>query len=162
MAQVQGGHRLKAMLKKAQASKPTQIHVGFFKSARYDDDKSTPVAQVASWNEFGTSKAPSRPFFRNAVKTFKPKLPQILKAHVNAKNPTLDRQTADMIGVLFTGDIQEEITKLSSPPNAPLTIALKRKKLGGKHTANKQFAGIETPLIDTGLMRQSVTHKVVT
>ncbi len=149
------------MLSKAQSQQVKQIQVGFFKSATYDDVKRTPVASVAAWNEFGTSRAPSRPFFRNAIKTFKPKISPILKAHLDPKNPTLDRQTADMIGVLCTGEIQVSITKLNSPASAPSTIARKRKKLGGKKTANKKFAGIETPLIDTGHMRQSASYKVL-
>ena len=49
------------------------------------------------------------------------------------------------LGILAQGDIQGEITALSSPPNSPVTIARK---------------GSSKPLIDTGAMRAAVTWKV--
>lgn len=51
----------------------------------------------------------------------------------------------DKLGILAQGDVQAEITSLSSPPNSPVTIALK---------------GSSNPLIDTGAMRQAVTWVV--
>ena len=49
------------------------------------------------------------------------------------------------LGIMAQGDIQGEITSLSSPPNSPVTIALK---------------GSGNPLIDTGAMRQAVTWQI--
>ena len=52
----------------------------------------------------------------------------------------------ERIGVLATGSIQQYMTDLKVPPNAPLTIKLK---------------GSDNPLIDTGELRASVTSKLV-
>jgi hypothetical protein len=49
------------------------------------------------------------------------------------------------LGILAQGDIQAEITALMSPPNSPVTIALK---------------GSSKPLIDSGEMRGAVIYKV--
>lgn len=55
------------------------------------------------------------------------------------------RAQLSRLGVLAQGDIQMEITALSSPPNTPSTIARK---------------GSSNPLIDTGAMRGAVTWKL--
>jgi len=49
-------------------------------------------------------------------------------------------------GSLVVGDIQQKITSIRNPGNAPLTVANK---------------GSSNPLIDTGAMRQAVTYRVV-
>lgn len=51
----------------------------------------------------------------------------------------------ETVGVVAAGAVRVYMTELKSPPNAPSTI---RKK------------GSANPLIDTGAMRQSVTHQV--
>ena len=43
-----------------------QLEVGFFSTAKYSTGEY--VAQVAYWNEYGTTLSPPRPFFRNAIK----------------------------------------------------------------------------------------------
>lgn len=49
-------------------------------------------------------------------------------------------------GAVVVGDVQQKITSIRNPANAPLTIANK---------------GSSNPLIDTGEMRQGITYKVV-
>ena len=51
-----------------------------------------------------------------------------------------------VMGMKVQADVQQAITVLSSPANAPSTIAKK---------------GSSNPLIDTGHMRQSVSHRLV-
>lgn len=51
----------------------------------------------------------------------------------------------EQIGLLVVGEIQQYMTDLRNPPNAPYTIAQK---------------GSSNPLIDTGALRASVTYKV--
>jgi hypothetical protein len=61
------GPYLRALAAKMQSG---EVHVGFLEGATYPDDgkgNTLHVAQVAFWNEFGTSRAPSRPFFRTTV-----------------------------------------------------------------------------------------------
>lgn len=60
---------------------------------------------------------------------------------------SLDFKTSEnRLGHIMVGDIQKEITDLQEPPNAESTI----KKKNGK----------SNPLIDTGIMRNSVKHTV--
>lgn len=111
----------------------------------------------AIWNEFGTrggasgggwgGPIPERPFMRNSLRNNKAKYKTVLAKSAKAIlfGQTSTKVVLTKLGILAQGDIQEEITALSSPPNSPVTIALK---------------GSSKPLIDTGAMRQSVTWKI--
>lgn len=52
----------------------------------------------------------------------------------------------DTLGQYIAGRLQEYLTSVDTPPNHPFTIARK---------------GSSNPLIDTGRMRQAITHRVV-
>ena len=56
------------------------------------------------------------------------------------------RGVAEKLGARIQRDVQRTIRELSSPSNAPVTVARK---------------GTDNPLIDTGRLRQSVTYRVV-
>ena len=63
---IKGGDKLRRFLREAKsASRVKATEVGFFSEARYPDG--TPVPAVAAWNEFGTTRIPERPFFRQAL-----------------------------------------------------------------------------------------------
>lgn len=131
---------------------PTRVKVGF-PAGKADGD----IVMRAIWNEFGTrggasgggwgGPIPERPFMRNSMRSNRGKYQRAMAAGAKSilsggasLNSILSR-----LGILAQGDIQGEITSLSSPPNSPVTIALK---------------GSSNPLIDTGEMRQKVTWKV--
>jgi hypothetical protein len=119
--------------------------VGFFKSSTYTDG--TKVASIAAWNELGTQNIPERPFFRQGNKSAEGKLTRLVKMSLNAKkNYVLNRAEVDKMGLVHEGAIKEKITDLRHPPNAKSTIKQK---------------GSDNPLIDTGVMRTSVTHEVI-
>ena len=124
-----------------------EVDIGFFSTARYPDG--TPVTNVAAWNEFGTETIPERPFFRNAIKDSERDIDELFK-QTSAKKIESNEFAAEnllgLVGLLVTENIQKSITNLRIPPNDPATIERK---------------GSENPLIDTGFMRASVTHKVV-
>ena len=146
-----GGKKLKKLLNTALKGGKQTVEVGFFETARYPDG--TPVAQVAVTNEFGARNAgrngkvviPERPFFRNANKTVQPKLFKLLKFSLDPKRMIVDDRLADKLGTVFQREIQDSITNMNSPSNAPATIELKKSS---------------SPLIDTSLMRNSATYKV--
>ena len=118
-----------------------QLEVGFFSTAKYSTGEY--VAQVAYWNEYGTTLSPPRPFFRNAIKD-KPK--EWLELFRDTQFKTKDMfKSLSIVGTIAKDDIATSITDLSSPPNAPYTI---KKK------------GSSNPLIDTGLMRNSVSYEI--
>lgn len=124
---------------------PDAVKVGFF------GDKTT---SIAVWQEFGTETIPERPFMRNAIRGNKgkyrgvavPAAAAIIREVAAGGDPgKAKRKALAKIGILAQGDIQEEITALSSPPNAPSTIRQK---------------GSSNPLIDTGAMRAAVSFKI--
>ncbi|WP_019997258.1 hypothetical protein [Aureimonas ureilytica] len=151
------GHKALAALYRG----PSKVKVGFPAGKAGAD-----IVQRAVWNEFGTrggasgggwgGPVPERPFMRNAMRENRDKY---RRAMIAAARSTLMvgssgfalrsgsplRNSLDQLGILAQGHIQGEITSLASPPNSPVTIALK---------------GSSNPLIDTGEMRQRVTWKV--
>ena len=149
-----GGKKLQRLLREAGKGGVSGVKVGFFSTAKYQDG--TPVAAVAAWNEFGTKNIPERPFFRNSLAGMEDGVTNIIKAGIDTKKMVVDEQLADRVGLYAASQVQESITALKDPPNAPSTIARKRKKLGGK----KGVGGGENPLIDTGFMHDSVTWQV--
>ena len=117
------------------------LKVGIFESAKYDDG--TPVAQVAFWQEFGTSKIPMRPFFRNAIAKNTRKWGDSVKTALIGTNDS--EKALKMLGEIMRGDIVLSLTNLNTPPNAPSTIKQK---------------GSSNPLIDTGLLRSSISWEL--
>jgi len=131
---------------------PKQVKVGF-PAGEADSDN----INKAVWNEFGTrggasgggwgGPIPERPFMRNALRQNRSKYREGLRTSASKllTGRTDLRTVLSKLGILAQGDMQAEITSLSSPPNSPVTIALK---------------GSSKPLIDSGEMRGAVTYKV--
>lgn len=111
----------------------------------------------AIYNHFGTAGGasgggwggpiPPRPFLSNAMKANRGKYLTAMRSQAKAilMGQASMKIVMSRLGAMAQGDIQKEITTLSSPPNSPVTIAMK---------------GSSNPLIDTGIMRQSVTWKL--
>lgn len=133
------GKELEEALGVSLVTNPT-LEVGFFEKARYPDGEF--VASVAVKNEYGNPRIPPRPFFRNAISNNSDKWGDLaLKFFKRA-----DSETAlGMLGESIRGDIIRSIDKTNTPPNSPITIARK---------------GSSKPLVDTGLLRASVTFQL--
>ena len=114
-----------------------EVFVGF-QAGKVADDRGVDMAQIAMWNELGTSTAPSRPFLRKSVDENAQQLKSITAGGTA-------EQSLKQIGVFGVGLVQEKIESGSYEPNAPSTI--RRKKS-------------DKPLIDTGKMRQSVKYVI--
>ena len=153
-----GGRKLEKFLKEAGRGGVSGVAVGFFSDARYDDQKGTPVAAVAAWNEFGTKNIPERPFFRQAIAAMEDGIANIVKAGIDPQRMVVDDRLADTVGAYAAGQVQESITNLRDPSSADSTVATKRKKLHGKKGA--KAISPSNPLIDTGFMRDSVGWSV--
>lgn len=142
-----GGEKLQAYLDKivkrtsASVGEP-DVRAGFLEGATYPDG--TSVASVAFWNEFGTQRAPPRPFFRSMIREQSPtwgnKLGKILVSAGFDAKLSLTR-----MGMLIAGQLRRSIVAMNSPPNAPATIAAK---------------GAAKPLVDTGHMLNSIDYEV--
>lgn len=104
------------------------------------------MAQIAAFNEFGTSKSPPRPFLRMTVDNNQEKIAKFVEKETKRiASGASSEQVLNKLGAFGVGLVQETIGSGSFTPNAPSTVAMK----GSSH-----------PLIDTGQMRQSV-HYVI-
>lgn len=103
-----------------------------------------PVATVAFWNEFGTKRAPPRPFFRSTITAQSATWGQNLgKALIYYK---YDGHRALMaVGERAKDDIVTSIMRWTAPPNAPYTVARK---------------GFQKPLTHTGYMARTVDYQI--
>ena len=129
----------------------SKISAGFFSESKYplsSRAKGKPVAMIAVWNNDGTPTIPSRAFMDKATlnmpdnSEFKMLLEQpVIKAMtgvgVNASQKRVGEKMKEMI--------KEEILNTKIPSNEPSTISKK---------------GFDDPLIETGLMYDSVKSKV--
>ena len=103
---------------------------------------------IATWNEYGTRRIPSRPFIRISADTNRQAWTKIAQQCVNdvidGDNP---RDAAQVVGHRMVEDIREvfgDTSKLKA--NAPSTI--KKKK------------GRNEPLVDSGEMRRRVNFRI--
>ena len=137
-----------AVAKKALADTTARIskrdRAGLTKAAASTDSPTVPT--VAFWNEFGTSRAPPRPFFRQMIAAKSPNWGNALGAA--AKKTNYDTpQTLGIVGEVIQGQLVRSINDFTSPPLAASTIARK---------------GFSKPLIDTSVMIRAVDYEVKT
>lgn len=137
---------------KKQALKPDQevLRLGFWPEDRYgSENDNLPVAQVAQWNEEGSTTNPPRPFMRVGVGTplrrgiYNSYFTDSIKRIVEGKSSF--RQEYTILGKVLVEDMKEVIEKWDSPPNSPRTVEEK---------------GFNDPLVWTGTMHDSVKAKV--
>jgi hypothetical protein len=110
------------------------------------------VLQVAQWMEFGTDDTVARPFVRGYADKYGKKVREIMgeaaKAALTRRNVDAAKRILQMVGAIATGGTQMFITNQGEGtylPNAGSTIAEK---------------GSDTPLVDTGQLRSSITFVV--
>ena len=113
------------------------------------------VIEVGFWNDQGTRHIPPRPFLTGAdgdidrvtLKHRKAMCKAVIKA---TKDGGLSRDATyrmcSVIGAVAASEVKRRITEWREPPNAPRTIAAKK--------------GVNNPLVDTGLLRSSVTWEL--
>jgi len=127
-----------------------KLHVGFQHGETEDNSAAdiADIADIAMWNELGTSNIPPRPFIRQSVDNNASRITAMCKRQLQGitKGTGTAQSAYESLGVMQKGLIQNEILNGGFVPNAPATI---RKK------------GSDKPLIDTGKMRQSVTFETV-
>lgn len=97
-------------------------------------------AQLGAVLHFGNDRIPARPWLDVGVQSGNADYMRII-----ADNPNDLDNALEIVGAVAVGKVQEFMTNLSTPANAPSTIAKK---------------GSSSPLIDTGNLRQSVTYSV--
>lgn len=163
--------KLHDLKKRMKSLEEYSAQAGWFESARYDDG--VPVAQVAIYNEYGTSRIPPRPFMRPTVESQKGEwarttgkvVSQVLRGKMSAE------QGMTLVAQKAAGDIRQTITQVFEPELSPVTVLLRQWRKEGKDITGKTVGdaaravaegqrgeGVTTkPLIDTGHMLATCT-----
>lgn len=138
---------------KAIASK--KLSVGWFDTSQYQDG--TPVAYVATIHEFGNPAGgvPARPFMRPTIEAKTPEWKSTLAggAHQVLNGKLTAEQMLGQVGQMAAGNIAETIASIDTP-------ALKTSTIKARESRRKSPGVSTKPLVDTGLLIQSVNHKV--
>ena len=121
---------------------PTRVKVGLPAGEAPGD-----LVAIGIYNEMGTRTIPERPAFRNAIRANRNGYQRAMSSGARdiLNGGTSVRTILSRLGILAQGHIQQEITSLRSPPNAPSTIRQK---------------GSSNPLINSGRLRASITWKI--
>lgn len=105
------------------------------------------IAEYAAKNEFGTREIPQRSFMRSTIdeksKTIEKVMILQVGMAIDGKISLI--QAYNRIGLAVVGLIQQKIGQITTPPNSPRTIAIKKSS---------------KPLIDFGQMIASIRHVV--
>lgn len=121
-----------------------EVRIGIQQGAGSHDG--VDLVDIAMFNELGTIHIPSRPFLRDSVDAHATEINNFLQSVGQYLARGGSAETAlKKIGVFQKGLVQEEIVKGDFVPNSEATI--KRK-------------GSDTPLVDTGRMRQSINYVI--
>jgi hypothetical protein len=147
------GKGVKALIDK---TKPGGIKIGFVKGLGKHPGSDATIAEIAAYNEFGTRDSnndeliPERPFLRTTIKeelhpVYLPLMEELLQLVLNGK--ISEAQAVGLLGEKAVADVKNKIDAISEPPNAQSTIDKKR--------------GSTNPLVDSGLMKQSVSWERV-
>lgn len=124
--------------------KRLEVRIGIQQGESSEDG--VDLVDIAMFNELGTVHIPSRPFLRDSVDANAAQINAFLQS---MKKEIIKGGSAEKvlkkIGVFQKGLVQEEITKGNFVPNSEAT----RKRKGS-----------DTPLIDTGRMKQSVNYVI--
>ena len=120
------------------------IKAGVLKSA--GSYKKVSISQVATWNEYGTSRIPSRPFIAIATDENKGWQSEVKKQVGRIKSSADVNGALNTIGKKMKEDIKSIIGDRGKlRPNAPSTIAKK---------------GFVAPLLDTGKLEEAIDYEV--
>ena len=152
---IKGGDKYKKFLAKM-AEIAGGVKAGILNGATTtpENGKSMYIAEYATYNEFGTRNIPARPFMRTVAKTKPKKWISTMVGHSRgrAANPAIWKEALGLAGEDMKADIIDSIQNGSWTPNAPATVAAKKRK--GKVEPDH-------PLIDTGQMLAAVSYEVV-
>jgi len=105
------------------------------------------VAEIAAFNEFGTSSIPERPFFRQGLDNNK-----------QAINEFVDKEHEQVL----TGNrsVSEALNRIGLFVQSKIQDSIRNGDFAPLHPATKAAKGSTRPLIDTAQMLNSVTYVV--
>jgi len=132
------------------AQQPARVRVGVLDDAvKEDDGGGAPMSllEVAAVHEFGAGHVPQRSFIRATVDLHTEEIQRLQQGlGLQIIRGEIDHTTAlERLGIKVVAWVQNRIAAGIDPPNADSTIARK---------------GSSKPLINTGQLRSSITHRV--
>lgn len=140
--------KLQALVQRL-ASAPKFVVVGVLgeKAAAKHEGEAATVADVATWNHFGTSRIPARPFLTITMERKKAEIDKLFRRIANgvALEKLTVEQGLGLMGETLVGAVKATIAEGVPPPNAQSTIDAK---------------GSSTPLIDKGQLRGAITYEI--
>lgn len=122
------------------------VTVGIHEGSQQPESGELNMATLGAVQHFGSEdgRIPARPWLDTGVESGTQEILETIRSGADKGLP-LDA-VLEQVGVVAAGAVQEYMTDLRTPPNAPVTIERK---------------GSDNPLIDTGAMRQSVSYAVI-
>jgi len=135
---------MRERVKQLHALTRQRVEVGIHETAGAAADGLT-LATIGAIQEYGTEDIPARPWLTQGIAAAKPAELMRREAKAVANGERTARVAAERLGLAVVAAVQERIAEGIAPPNAPATQAAK---------------GSSTPLIDTGRLRQSISHVV--
>ena len=138
-----GAKRIVAEAKRIKGSFTT---IGVQDTGEYYEEGLVTVAEVAFWNEFGTSTSPERSFLRSTIDENRPDLDKLTAALIKEiLLGKIDTEKAlQKIGLKIQELIKKKILEYNEIPNALSTVARK---------------GFNNPLVNTRRLWRSIAHK---
>lgn len=123
------------------------VMVGIHEGAPQPESGDLNMATLGAVLHFGSEDGhiPARPWLDTGVESGAQEILDIIRSGVGKGLP-LDT-VLEQVGVVSVGAVQDFMTDLKDPPNAPSTIEKK---------------GSDNPLIDSGALRASITYSVTT
>ncbi len=121
------------------------IDAGWFENARYPTGQS--VAAVMLANEFGTKTAVARPLLRQSAEQIDQKIPGYIA-----------RRTTEILSGNLTPD--NYLEKMGEAIVATILATLKAGNFEDNKESTIKQKGFNRPLVDTGILGQSTTHRV--
>ena len=142
---------MKRLIKQIKELEDTHILVGLPGDlGTHDAEGEETIAQIGINNEFGHSNVPSRPWMRSTADkgSTKTRFTRLMKnQYLKLVNGVATPKSVyRFLGEWYVSELKSTIKNGNFVPNAEFTILNK---------------GSSTPLIDTGLMRNSITSRIV-
>lgn len=124
------------------------IEIGVAEGAKYPNGQS--VADVAYWNEYGTTKIPARPFITPTFLKYSAEWGNQFEWILEQSGFKL-QASLEAFANMIVGQVKNEINNVWEPPLALST--LKFRELLFANTTGK-------PLIVTGMLFNSITYQI--
>ena len=122
-------------------AKNKTVLVGIHEGAPPVEGEDITMAQLGAVLHFGNQNIPARPWLDVGVRSGSADYLDIIENN----NEDMDN-ALNMIGLIAVGKVQQYMTELQDPPNAPSTV---KKK------------GSSNPLINDGHLRGAVTYSII-